>query len=827
MRSTLLWLIVSVILLIANSITAGVYTGRVVDRFGRPIEGVNISTDIGALSTISDKEGNFVLRSDSLIPGYLSFTHVSFLPELVRIRTSSDMIDVKVIMQYAVYPGQNIRVTAMRAERGLTPVAFDDITGDDIKRDYTISDFPILLEMTPNMYSYSYTGGIAGASDYRIRGFDYKRIGVYINGIPLNDPEDRFTYFYDLPDFASEVADIQVQRGVGNSLYGEATFGGSINIASYGLDRPRQTSLSLGYGSFYADGKRVSDMRRQAVEYSSGLIDGRWSLAGRYSKIYSGGYRENAWYDGWAYSFSLSRLDEKAATTVNLYGGPIKAHLAFWGIDRQTEKVDRRANWSEYENEIDDFNQPHYELHNTYQINDDLTLKNTLYYIRGEGYYEQYTPSQFIGDYNIPKSDLVDTTRDTIDLIRQRWVTKDQYGWNPRLDWEHKNGMATLGGAFYYFTSEHWGEILWAENITRLLGTRPRYYEYFGKKIASSIYALEYYSLTEKIRLMGNLQLRYLHYDFDETRIGIRPGYEYDLHWLFLSPRAGITYAINDNSDIFLSFATASREPADFSIYDAEETGAFPQLKVDRINLSGIDTTYHFGDPFARPEKVYDFELGTTARSEGLRGGINLYWMELRDEIVAEGGIDDAGRPRVGNAKRSTHAGMEFDCAFKTLDYLTLSANMSYSYNRFRKHVIYIDYSYPPDGIVDDTLDYSGNPIPGFPDYIGNLIIDYDHHPYRLTYRLRTVGKQYVDNAKNEKQAIAAYTVSSLSASVRISRLGQTGTLTLSGRVDNLFNAKYELSGYSYWYAEYQMWSYEYYPAAERNFFIQLKWELE
>lgn len=817
--------ILTTIILLCSSLSAATYSGKAIDDNGRPIEGVNIQSDLDAVNGVTDADGKFSLETGSSTPSYLSFSHVSYQPKMIKLKNERSKENFIVVMTPEVYPGQNIRVTAMRAERGVTPVPFADFTQDEVNRDYTLSDFPVLLETTPNMQAVSYTGGIVGASDYKIRGFGYKQVGVYINGIPLNDPEDRFTYFYDLPDFAAEVADIQVQRGVGNSLYGDATFGGSINIASEGLGRNRQITFSTGYGKYTSNNDFVSEMRKTALEYSSGLIDGRWSLAARYSKMYSGGYREHSWYDGWAYFLSLSRLDENMTTTVNVYGGPMQAALAFDGVDRATLATDRRYNPVSYPNEKDDFNQPHYELHNTIKLNDRLTLKNSLYYIHGEGYYEQLKEDRGISSYNISPEDLIDTNQSTIDLVTQKWVSKDQYGWNPRLDIEHANGSLALGGAFYYFNSDHWGQIEYAENVNAdAIGPGHRFYTYFGTKYSASVYALDYYSLTERLRLMGNLQFRYLRYKFDSRKTGQLPSYNYDVNWLFFSPRTGLTYELNDNADLYFSFGVASREPADVTIYDAEEIGAVPNLEVRNIIVdSNDDSTFVFGDPTINPERVYNFELGTNLTGTNYRAGVNLFWMEFRNEIVPEGGIDDNGRPNVGNAKRSVHAGVELDGAVKVLERLNLSGNASFNFNRLRDYTIYPDYDY--DGIADDTLDYSDNVIGGFPEYLGNMIFDYKTGRYRFTYRFRVVGKQYIDNGQTERLAIDPYTVSSLSATVSLGTMDGLGMLSLSGTVNNLFNQEYETSGYSYWWGPDLVG--EYYVGAERSFYMQLKWEMQ
>ncbi len=808
------------IVIISTGAQATELTGRVVDINGRPIPGVNVLTDQTSLATVTDSAGRFVLSYSGQGPGHITFSHISFQPVMMAVKTGT-AAPLEVVLQAAILPGQKIVVTANRAVAGVSPIAYSDFSHDDIKRDYAIGEFPLLLETTPNMYSYADAGGGLGYSYMKIRGFDDKRISVYINGVPLNDPEDQATYFVDIPDFAADVTDIQVQRGVGNSLYGEASFGGLVNIASGALESPRKVTVTSGWGGFYEGSDFIAQMRKSSVEYTSGLLDGRWSLAGRYSKQYSGGYRRNSWYDGWAYYFSLSRLDPKMATVLNLYGGPMKMHLAYYGIDRATEKADRRANYLTYPDETDNFNQPHYELHNTYRWSDKLTLRNTLFYITGKGYYEQYKSGQDYYEYNIPTSGTVNAATQG-DLIRQKWVAKSQYGWNPRLDWEHHRGTLSFGGSFYYFHSDHWGRVVWAEGLSSAVNPEHRYYEYFGKKYLASSYLNEDYSLTDHIRLMGNVQLKYLKYDFNQTRMGAMQGYDYKLHWLFLSPRAGITYKFNDRADAYFSASVSSREPDDATIFDAEEVGAKPALQIDTFTVTSPgDTNFVFGDPTIKPERVFDFELGGHLRGEKYRIGANLFWMEFRHEIIPEGGLDQNGNPIVGNADRSVHSGIELNGSYLFGRNLNVSANASFNHNILKKYYVYSDNG--QGGI--DTVNYSGNPVAGFPDVIANLILDYDLKPIRLTWRWRGIGRQYVDNGKMKDLSIDPYIVSSLTASAMLGKIGGMGRLTLSADINNIFNKKYELSGYSYQYDG--QWYAEYFPAAERNFFLQLKWELD
>ncbi len=821
--------IIAVILLCSFTVPATEITGRVVDTEGHPLPGVSVITDIKGVGTQTDTAGFYNLKYAGTF-SRVTFSSVGY--KAVQFRAAG--IPEPVVLEPVYYRGRDIVVTADRAETGITPIAFDNLSRDYIQRENPVSDVPLLLEATPNLYAYAYSGGGLGPTEYKIRGFDSRRIAVYIDGVPLNDPEDHTTYFVDLPDFAAEVTDIQVQRGVGLSMYGDASFGGSINIASSGLIPERRTTLSAGYGAFFENGDYIGDMRRQTVEYQSGLLDGRWVLTGRYSKQFSDGYREKAWYDGWAYSFSLTRLDPNMTTTLDIYGGPIKYHMAWNGISREELKNNRRYNPLTYDNETDNFNQPHYRLINIYRLSERLTMRNTLFYIRGKGYYEQFKDGRDVVEYNIPPEALTDPGIEEVDLVRQKWVTKSQYGFNPRLDWDHRGGRASFGGSFYYFESEHWGQVVWADYLNGTLAPGHRYYEYYGEKYQAALFVNEHYHLTGKLSVLGSLQLKYLKYTFDQTKMGAFLGLKYDLDWLFLSPRVGLNYQVDDHLSSYVNFAVSSREPNDENIYNADDPGKFPQLEV----LSNVgDTLFKFGEPTVKGERVYDLELGVNYQDHKNRLGLNLYWMRFENENVFEGGYDADWREITINIDRSVHAGLELSGIVRPADALTLSGNFAYTYNRITDYDTTLFYAVDSVGEIyyeSVKVNYKDKITPLFPEYLGNLRLEYRGSDwYRLAYLVRFVGRQELDLFNLENLALDAYMVSSLSAAVSWKNFLGIGHLTLSARVDNLFNEKFETSGWAMQYASREpgqpvvidAW-HAYIVGAERSFYSQVKLEM-
>ena len=810
--------IVLVMLLLITNAGAFAITGTVVNQDKEHLIGVSVITNQSGVGTLTDTNGVFTLEYDSKVE-WVTFSSIGYKPLQFNIKK----VPPVVVLEMIYYEEDPIIVTADRASRGITPIAYDNLTEEKIKRDHTVGEFPMLLNSTPNLYAFTDGGVPLGYSYIKVRGFDDKRIATYINGVPLNDPEDQATYFTDLPDFAANITDIQIQRGVGNSLYGDASFGASLNIVTNAFNRPQGVTLTTGYGEYRSGGKSISDVYKQSIEYSSGLIDGRWAFTGRFSKQKTGGYRENSWYDGWAYYFSMARIDPKMTTELYVYGGPIRMHLAYYGSGRDDIKENRRHNPLTYSNDTDNFNQPHYHLHNHYKLSDKATLSNTLYYIRGVGYYEQLKRLEEYKDFQEYNLDTAFISVDEADLVRQQWVKKNQIGWNPRLDIEHEKGTHTVGGSFYYFESDHWGQIAWLEGvINNYIDPRERYYQYNGDKYVGSFYIQEYYKLDEKLSTQLTAQLRYQRYKFDQEKMGSFLGHQYDVDWLFFSPRMGVNYKFDDQFSIYTNFSISSRTPTDASIYDANDPFILPSLEIESVNEDS--TIYTFGDPTIKTERVYDFELGSYYQSDKFLVSINYFYMDFKNEILPYGGIDDDGVSYVVNADRSIHAGIELSGKMQATKWLSLEGNYSNNYNRIK------EYSAPLDTF---NVNFADQVVPGFPEYIGNIITDIKHNGWQFVIHERFIGKQFMELTNDDGLAIDNYLLTNLSLSYKFINLFNLGDLTISGKVNNLFDKKYEAAGYGGNYINdwegsepfVDSWA-EYFVGPERSFYAQLKMEM-
>ncbi|UCD37525.1 MAG: TonB-dependent receptor plug domain-containing protein, partial [Fidelibacterota bacterium] len=494
------------VIIIAGSESSTI-SGSVVDKVNaQPLHGANVMIEELGIGTTTNNAGAYRLSDVQAGKYTLSTSMIGYAVLKLTIVVPGDT-SIDFALSQTVIPGQEIIVTGDRARRRESPIAFSDVTREEIEERWSVQDVPMLLNSLPGVYSYSDAGNGIGYTQLKLRGFDQRRLSVTINGVPLNDPEDHNVYWVDIPNLLSNVEDIQIQRGIGTSLYGRNAFGGSVNLVTTNFPAHRRFGFELGIGSY--------DTEKYSFDFLSGLIDNTYSFYGRFSRITTDGYRDDAWSELWSYFLSAVRYDQHTTTKINIYGGPERSHAAWDASPESALNQDHRHNpYSHYQNETDNFNQPHYEFHHELRLGENTVLTNTLFYIRGEGYYEQLKDARKLEEYGIEEFKILDPglfgadsleyysgidldgdwendilerdngyfTLKRTDLVRQKWVLKNQYGWVPTLRWNFARSTITLGGEISTFDSEHFGKVLWAKYLPQSANPEDPYYSYTGEK---------------------------------------------------------------------------------------------------------------------------------------------------------------------------------------------------------------------------------------------------------------------------------------------------------------------------------------------------------
>ncbi|HKQ59579.1 MAG TPA: TonB-dependent receptor [Candidatus Eisenbacteria bacterium] len=710
-----------------------------------------------------------------------------------------------------------------------TPVAKTVLDRERVRQLNWGQDTPMALATQPGVYAYSDAGNGIGYSYLTIRGFPQRRISVLVNGVPLNDPESHEVYWIDHPDLLASTAGVQLQRGVGSSLYGAASVGGSVNLETGPFGEARGLSASVSAGSF--------DTRRYLVELGPFGAQ-RWDFYGRYSRIETDGYRDQSWSKLWSYAFSAQRREGKHLFKLNLYGGPEETHLAYLGVPRGVLEGgitgdadrDRRFNPITYPGEADHFFEPHYEVIHTWAPRAGLAASQTLFYFDGDGYYDEQRFGQPLAAYRLSPWQTLDPnlfgadsisyyandgstlTRDAqgrvtvtaFDAIRRRRVENRHFGWIPRVRFGDPRQPITVGGELRWHDGRHIGTVISGSGLPP--GTTPDhvYYDYHPRTRSAGLFARKEWRPIDALTVTADAAWRHQDYFLRGDRFdGIRFDQGYD----FALPRLGFWWAPSA-WQFFGSVSHSRREPAFRDLYDAEGVGSVPLI----VN----------GQPLVRPERVNDFEIGSRWGSQRGDVGLNLYRMDFRDELVYAGQFNtDLGYPILGNAAQSVHQGAEIEASARLggrpAPELRLIANATLSDNHF---VRYREIFGPGPG---DFVSYDGKTIGFFPAVMANLSATAGVRGFTLGADLQHIGRMYLDQTESLEGSIAPHAVLNLGAAYRVTRAGGTA-VEISARVFNALDRRYETGGYSYIFggARYT----DFIPAATRNALVSLRVEL-
>lgn len=682
-----------------------------------------------------------------------------------------------------------VLVSAIRATTK-TPVSFSNLDKKDIKSRNLGQDIPILMNFLPSVVTTSDAGNGVGYTGIRVRGSDATRVNVTINGIPYNDSESHGTYWVNMPDFASSVESLQLQRGVGTSTNGSGAFGASLNMLTDSYSKIGTGEISNSIGSF--------NTQKHTVKFSTGLMNNHFELAGRLSALKSDGYIDRANSDLKSYFLQGTYVGKTTLIKALVFGGKEKTYQSWNGLeDLDLLKNDRTFNTAGmytdefgntqfYSNETDNYQQDHSQLHWNEKISDHWSTNLAVFYTKGKGFYENYKENAKFSAYGLTPIVIGGTTINKTDLIRQKWLDNDFYGSTFSANYKEEKWDVILGGGYNKYEGNHFGNVIWARYAsTSELGNR--YYDDQATKTDGNVFAKANYQLTSKFSLYGDLQLRNVHYKANASETGL-----VNDNFNFFNPKAGLNFQINDNNQLYASYARANREPN--------------------------RTDYENGSP--KPERLNDFELGLRHNTAKVKLNANLYYMGYKDQLILTGSLDDVGAPIRKNSGDSYRLGLELDATIAVLDNLIIRPNITISTNKNK------DFFFTRDG----ALTALGNTnIAYSPDFIaGNIITFLPVTNFQISFLSKFVGEQYMGNIDSEGSKLKSYFVNDLNVSYEITPKSVFKSILITGLVNNIFDYKYISNGYFYTYdddysnppAVKTIEGAGYYPQAGINFLL-------
>lgn len=707
---------------------------------------------------------------------------------------------------------QAVEVTSTRATT-TTPMAFTNVTTEQLKKENFGQDLPYLIGMTPSAITTSDAGAGIGYTSLRVRGTDATRINVTTNGIPMNDAESHAVFWVNMPDFSSSVKDIQIQRGVGTSTNGAGAFGASVNMQTSDFSLKPYAEFNGSYGSF--------NTHKETVKVGTGLIDGHWAFGARLSNIGTDGYINRAKVNLNSYYLQGGYFTGNTSIKFITFGGKERTyHAWYYATKDQMEMFGRRFNpcgymyvtdkngtvhsqneyttdynskeiynimqnggsMKFYDDQTDNYIQNHYQLLFNHSFSNTWNVSTALHYTKGEGYYQEYKGNAKLKEYGLQPYTLNNDVIKKSDLVRKKEMENWFGGGVFSLNYSGDRLSASLGGGLNRYDGNHFGRILWIKNYVGALDPDQEYYRNKGTKNDGNIYVKANYNLGGGLNAYADLQYRHITYKInganDHWYNDANAMQQLDINekFDFFNPKAGLYWQINSNNQLYASFSVAHKEPT-------------------RNNYTDGKISTH-----PTSERLFDYELGYTFANSWFNAGANLYYMNYKNQLIPTGEVNEVGEAIAANMPKSYRAGVELMAGIKLPCGFQWDVNATLSKNRIKNFVETL-YGYDDNGndLPAVTINHGTTHISFSPDLIFNNRFGYSYKGMEISLQSQYVGKQYLSNADIADHKLDAYFVSNLNMGYTF-KLPHTKSVTVGCTIYNLFNEEYENNGWAYSY---------------------------
>jgi iron complex outermembrane receptor protein len=774
------------LILCAQTLFAQKIQGLVFDQETKaPLWGASVSVKGSQKGNVTDAKGHFILSAPS--EAVLQVRFVGYDPVEVKASQSNS-----IALKKSNYLQDEVVVRATRADEN-SAMAYSNMSAEEVGKSNLGQDMPMLLNFTPSVVTTSDAGAGIGYTGIRIRGSDATRVNVTVNGIPINDSESQGTFWVNMPDFASSVNSVQIQRGVGTSTNGAGAFGGSVNMQT-------NTFESKAYGEVHASGGSFGTLKT-TIKGGSGLLGGKFTLDGRLSRIVSDGFIDRASSNLLSAYFSAGYFGKKSFARFNYFTGNEKTYQSWYGtpesritgsvadmqafIDRNylspqdadnLVKSGRTYNYYTYDNQTDNYAQDHFQLITNHRLTEAWNLDLNAHYTYGRGYYEEFKPAADLITYGFANS------LRSVDVIRRKWLDNDFYGSTFALHYTGSQKIKfTFGGAWNRYVGRHFG-------VLQDPYPGREWYRSRSQKTDLNLYAKGNINLSTAWNAYVDVQYRTVGYRMFGTADKFL-NLDSDNSYSFFNPKFGLTHQLSEKSKVYGSVSAGSKEPS----------------RQDFVDNAA-------GNP--RPEYLQDYELGyeRSGRRYGLQ--INGYFMNYQDQLVLTGAVNSTGDAIRTNVESSYRLGVETMLNIQISKRLVWSGNVTLSQNRiqnFKERMT--DY----DTYDQIVINHGNTDIAYSPSVIYGSTFTYTIGALEASLLRKYVGKQYLDNTSDDARSLAAYNTHDIRLKYTLKK-GPVFTLLLN----NVMNEQYSSNGYTYSYRYGGATTTEnfYYPQAGFNFLL-------
>ena len=651
------------------------------------------------------------------------------------------------------------------------PITTEKITKNQLQKKNLGQDMASLLQNATSVVSTSDAGAGIGYSSIRIRGVAQDHINITLNGIPLNDSESQNVFWVNMPDLASSLNSVSIQRGVGTSTSGSGAFGAIINMD---LSNPSTESFlesANSWGSFATQkytlqggtGRILNDKLR--VDFNASLLKSDGYIDRASADLFSVGM--NAKYD----------LNANTSFRYWTFFGKEKTYQAWNGIDEKTLKNNRRFNpagaiynddWSEiigfYDDETDNYRQHHNHLVWDQRYGKGWKSNSTLFYTRGKGFYDNYKQDSKLVKFKI------DAPFDRADLVRQKWLDNHFYGLNYNIENQNLGNLKFFSGfSISQYHNEHYGLVTWVKGLENH-NSDHEFYRNKSKKNDVSVYAKALYELNQ-FELFGDLQYRFVNYTTKDAPGGeneYEKFFAFEDEFNFFNPKFGINFNANSTHQLYFYYGMAHREPIRSDYLDSGQ----------KLN----------------PEKLHDFELGYK-KSGNFSFNFNLFYMYYLDQLVATGELNETGNYIRRNSGKSYRSGVEIQTNYTVIPQkFNVFGNLTYSIN---KNIDYTEIGWNENG--EEVLNEFGDTDISFsPNWIASFGLQFQ--PIKniaINLNNKYVGEQFLTNTELKDGRLSDYFLTDVVLSYQ-PKWWNLKNLEFSLLVNNLFDRAYESNGFYY-----------------------------
>ena len=722
---------------------------------------------------------------------------------------------------------QEVVVKGVRAQKN-APYAVTNIKKQQLNEFSTTGkELPILFSQTPGVLAWSENGVGTGTTYMRIRGAGDSRINVTLDGVPLNSPEDQCVFWANMNSYGSLLGSVQIQRGVGTSTNGDGAFGGTIALSSATPQQTPGLEVSGSYGSFNTfnvGGKFSTGLLWKHLIFdgayhetnTDGFIHGTSGRSGsyyggltwigdnfqiRYKNIGNFEKTGQAWNGVTAGDNNMSLMDGTygSKTGIKNYKDMYEVGLGKYNTLYEYLTYDADGNFVKdangnyvtaryamvdgtyWDKTTDNFWQNHNILSAAWNISEHWTTTASLHYTYGYGYYREFRPSNKLAKFGMTATDANGKNIKRTDFVREKGLSQNAYGlvWN--INYQNDAWDIIGGLSIQNFDGNHFGYVTYAANdIVRqkyLANGDYKYYDSDAHKLDGNVFVKAAYHINEQWDVFGDIQYRHVGYKTDginDKFYDDESGYynqklDIDEKYDFLNPKAGFSWSLNGHR-LYGSVAMSHREPERNNFTD---NGSYPAPKA---------------------ESLIDYELGYTFNSDIFRVGVNLYYMDYKDQFVQTGLKSDIGENLTTNIKDSYRTGIELQAGIDPTSWLTIEGNASLSKNKIK------DF----DEVVEDwdngetTIHYDNSTLAFSPSTILNGFVTLHHKGWQAVWHTNFVSRQYLDNTENVDRSLPCYSVSNISLGYTLKPKKVMKEAIFGLNFNNVFNRRYASSGWVY-----------------------------